>query len=264
MCWSHCGEALRRREIFVAGAHRCRDPDEDLPGDFDTTREVHYAAIRQPTDPTAFITGLRRMTTALAGLDSALVDRTAGGVAITTRRGEPWISIPKLTALPEPGDLAVVKVEVIRPPLGHPGPARRAQGPEFPTEFSTEFTSVASREVIDRDTLRRRLLLCLFALGTNMGIKAIVATGEHGETEPALRHVRRHHITPRQPAPRDHPAGQRHVRRAGTELHRHRHRGQLRRHPRGQRGRVRLHRSARVPAAAAAQEHRVDPALPAR
>jgi Tn3 transposase DDE domain len=69
---------------------------------------------------------------------------------------------------------------------------------EFLTEFSTEFTSVASREVIDRDTLRRRLLLCLFALGTNMGIKAIVATGEHGEhgeTEAALRHVRRHFIT---------------------------------------------------------------------
>ena len=32
-------------------------------------------------------------------------------------------------------------------------------------------------------------LLCLFALGTNMGIKAIVATGEHGESEAARRRV---------------------------------------------------------------------------
>jgi hypothetical protein len=49
--------------------------EDDLPGDFDIAREVHYAAIRQPTDPTAFITGLReRMTTALAGLDAALVN----------------------------------------------------------------------------------------------------------------------------------------------------------------------------------------------
>jgi len=48
--------------------------------------------------------------------------------------------------------------------------------------------------VIDRDT-RRRLLLCLFALGTNMGIRAIVATGEHEQTEAALRHVRGHFIT---------------------------------------------------------------------
>ena len=28
-----------------------------------------------------------------------------------------------------------------------------------------------------------------------MGIRAIVATGEHGESEAALRHVRRHFIT---------------------------------------------------------------------
>jgi hypothetical protein len=35
-------------------------------------------------------------------------------VAITTRRGEPWISIPKLTALPEPSNLAAVEDEVIR------------------------------------------------------------------------------------------------------------------------------------------------------
>ncbi|MFV5995806.1 Tn3 family transposase [Streptomyces sp. NPDC056231] len=43
--------------------------------------------------------------------------------------------------------------------------------------------------------LQRRLLLALFALGTNMGIRAIVANGEHGETEAALRHVRRRFIT---------------------------------------------------------------------
>lgn len=60
------------RDALAAARSTCavptgwRDPDDDLPGDFDTTREVHYAAIRQPIDPTAFITGLRdRMTTAL-------------------------------------------------------------------------------------------------------------------------------------------------------------------------------------------------------
>ncbi|WP_442913975.1 Tn3 family transposase [Kribbella sp. NBC_00482] len=47
----------------------------------------------------------------------------------------------------------------------------------------------------------RRLLLCLFALGTNMGIKPIVSTGEHGETEAQLRHVRRHYITRDNPTP---------------------------------------------------------------
>lgn len=66
---------------------------------------------------------------------------------------------------------------------------------DFLTSFTDEFTSVAAYERTDRATLQRRLLLALFALGTNMGIRAIVATGEHGETEAALRHVRRHFIT---------------------------------------------------------------------
>ncbi|SDJ98857.1 Tn3 transposase DDE domain-containing protein [Actinopolyspora mzabensis] len=66
---------------------------------------------------------------------------------------------------------------------------------DFLTEFTGEFTSVASREIIDRVTLRRRLLLCLFALGTNIGIRQLVATGEHGETEAALRYVRQQFIT---------------------------------------------------------------------
>ena len=68
------------------------------------------------------------------------------------------------------------------------------KGSDYLAEFTSEFTSVAPREVIYRDTLRRRLLLCLFALGTNLGIRAIVATGQHCESEAALRHVRRHFI----------------------------------------------------------------------
>ncbi|MFE7215607.1 Tn3 family transposase [Streptomyces sp. NPDC057611] len=66
---------------------------------------------------------------------------------------------------------------------------------DFATGFTDEFASVAACERIDRAVLQRRLLLALFALGTNMGIRTIVATGEHGESEAALRHVRRHFIT---------------------------------------------------------------------
>ena len=50
-------DALRRREIYVAGGNRWRNPEEDLPGDFEASREVRYAALRQPTDPTEFMAG---------------------------------------------------------------------------------------------------------------------------------------------------------------------------------------------------------------
>ncbi|CAM5353424.1 MULTISPECIES: Tn3 family transposase [Streptomyces] len=69
---------------------------------------------------------------------------------------------------------------------------------DFLTDFidvTDEFASVAAYERMDRALLQWRLLLALFALDTHMGIRAIVATGEHGETEAALRYVRRHFIT---------------------------------------------------------------------
>jgi len=153
-------DAIRRREVYVAGGVRWRNPEDDLPGDFGDTREVHYAALRQPTDPTAFVESLReRMTAALGRLDQALVDGTAGGVRIKTRNGEPWISVPKLTALPEPQHLHAIKDEVVRR-WGTIDLLDVLKDADFLAAFTTEFTSVASREVLDRATLRRRLLLC--------------------------------------------------------------------------------------------------------
>ena len=47
VCWSRCGIPCDAGRS-TWGANRWRDPDDDLPGDFETTREVHYAAIRRP------------------------------------------------------------------------------------------------------------------------------------------------------------------------------------------------------------------------
>jgi hypothetical protein len=44
-------DAIRRREVYVECAARRRNPEHDLPGDFEAKRTVHYAAIRQPLAP---------------------------------------------------------------------------------------------------------------------------------------------------------------------------------------------------------------------
>jgi TnpA family transposase len=174
---------------------RWRTPEDDLPGDFETTRTVHYASIRQPQDPKEFIASLKqRMTNSLDRLSAALADGSAGGVKVTTRKGEPWITVPKLKPLDEPTGLQALKEEVIRR-WGVLDPLDVLKNADFLTGFTDHFSSVAAYKRIDRATLQRRLLLSLFALGTNMGSRAIVATGEQGETEGALRHIRRHFIT---------------------------------------------------------------------
>jgi hypothetical protein len=60
-------------------------------------------------------------------------------------------------------------------------------------DFTAAFTSVASREALDRGTLQKRLLLCLYGLGTNTGLKRI-SGGDHGESYRDLLYVRRRFI----------------------------------------------------------------------
>jgi TnpA family transposase len=188
-------DGIRRRETWVAGGNRWRNPENDLPGDFEDNRDVHYDALRQPQDPTQFIASLKdKMGSALAGLDRAMAKQTTGGVRITSRHGEPWITVPPADKLAEASNLGALKEEVERR-WGTLDLLDVLKEADFLTQFTEEFTTVASREAIPRTALQRRLLLVLFALGTNMGIKRIVTTGEHGETEATLRHVRRLYVT---------------------------------------------------------------------
>jgi hypothetical protein len=181
---------------WVVGANRWRDPEQDLPQDFDANHDMHYAAIRQPLDPATFIEGLRqRLGAALGRLDRALGDGSAGGVRVTTRRGEPWVTVPPMDKQPEPPTLQALKDEVERR-WGTIDLLDLLKDADYLTGFSEEFASVASREITNRALLRKRLLLVLFALGTNMGVRRVVAAGanQHGETEATLRRVRRLYV----------------------------------------------------------------------
>ncbi|WP_345406644.1 Tn3 family transposase [Nonomuraea salmonea] len=166
-------KAIRRREIWVEGANTCRNPDEDLPADFEDSRDVHYEALAKPRDPADFIADLqKRHVAALDRLNKGLKKATTGGVSITRRKGEPWISVPPLGKQIEPENLEALKEEIARR-WGVIDLLDLIKNVDHATKFTGEFTSVASRTVTDVEVLRRRLLLCTFGLGTNMGIKRV-------------------------------------------------------------------------------------------
>ena len=62
-------KAIRRREIWVEGGNVWRDPDHDLPADFEENRDVHYQALSKPRDPAEFIADLKKRH--VAALDTA-------------------------------------------------------------------------------------------------------------------------------------------------------------------------------------------------
>ena len=179
-------EALRSREVWVVGANRYRDPDEDLPKDFDERREDYYAELGQPLEAERFVDGLKaEMEGALEELDAGMPKNEK--VTISERSGG-RISVSKLKPRPDPPNLDALKAEVGRrwPTTGLLDVFKEA---DLRVEFTDLFVTSASREILDRNTLRRRLLLALYGLGTNAGLKRM-ASSDTEATERELRWVR--------------------------------------------------------------------------
>ena len=63
-------ERLRSKEVWVAGADRYRNPDDDLPTDFAQRRVACYARLGLPLDAPTFIAQLQaEMSAALEQMD---------------------------------------------------------------------------------------------------------------------------------------------------------------------------------------------------
>jgi hypothetical protein len=106
-------EKLKCKEVYVQGASRYRDPDEDLPMDFDAKRTDYYAQLQKPLSADEFIAGQKQeMQDALAQLDRGIPRNKK--VEITRKNGKPWIKVTPVDPQPEPKNLASLKAEVGR------------------------------------------------------------------------------------------------------------------------------------------------------
>ena len=65
-------ERLSCKEIWVVGASRYRNPDEDLPTDFDRHRQIYYQALTLPEDVETFIGDLQQQMNAGLELGRAI------------------------------------------------------------------------------------------------------------------------------------------------------------------------------------------------
>ncbi|MFE7815680.1 hypothetical protein ACFU5P_27825 [Streptomyces sp. NPDC057433] len=66
-------DRLRCKEIWVVGADKWRNPDEDLPYDFEVRRAEYYEKLNKPRDAKVFIAQLRsEMRAELGALDTKL------------------------------------------------------------------------------------------------------------------------------------------------------------------------------------------------
>lgn len=184
-------DRLKCKEIWVVGADKWRNPDEDLPADFESRRAEHYSRLKQPLDPRAFISKLQdEQRQALAELNTAAP--TLPWLAITDRKAGA-IKLTPIEPLPEPRNLRRLKKAI----LDRHGPVQlidMVKEAALRTGMLDKMSSVGSRETLDKALLWERMLLVAYALGTNIGIRAI-SHSDNGHTEDELRYIARRYFT---------------------------------------------------------------------
>jgi TnpA family transposase len=183
-------DKLRCKEIWVVGADRYRNPDDDLPADFESQRTWYYQELNLPLEPARFLAALQaEMREALSPLDAGVADNHL--VRIGQKRND-WISVTPLDAKPEPPNVSWLKAEIT---ATWPMTSLLDMGQE--TDLRLHFTealkSPTAYETLDRTVVRPRLLLCLHGMGTNTGLQRM-AGRQSGVTDKDLADVRRRYI----------------------------------------------------------------------
>lgn len=186
-------DKLRSKEIWVEGARRYQNPDRDLPADFEENKTSYYQLLGQPLEVKAFIQTVQtKMQPALAALETGLVTKTNLDVEIEAKGhiklspfeaeadGPAWVKLREevqrrwaATSL-----LDVLKEVALR------------------TGFLDHFKSLTGASQLERPVLQRRLLLALYALGTNTGLKSLSTSGGgEGESYQELLHIKQRFIS---------------------------------------------------------------------
>lgn len=184
-------DKLRCRELWVVGADKYRNPDDDLPKDFEEKRQEYYEALGQPQTAETFVAQLQQqMSAVLSSFDQAL-PKMEDKVRISAKKGG-WIHLTPLTPQVEPQYLRKLKAEIGKR-WGMTSLLDVLKEADLRLGFTRHLHSPATREVLDRETLQKRLLLCLYGMGTNTGFKR-VSMGDHGQSYDHLLFTRRRYL----------------------------------------------------------------------
>ncbi|RMG76285.1 MAG: Tn3 family transposase [Chloroflexi bacterium] len=182
-------DQLRSKEIWVVGADRYRNPDEDTPVDYADKRVEYYHALNLPLDADEFIKQIQQeMTQALKQFHDGLLLNPYVTISSSGR-----IGVKKLDKKKQTANLTYLHNQV-KQVWGLVSLLDILKEVDLRVDFTQHFKSLTGESRLSPDVLQRRLLLCLYGLGTNTGLSR-VWIGNPDVSESNLKYVRRRFIS---------------------------------------------------------------------
>ncbi len=182
---------LRCKNIWIDGANRYRNPDEDLPQDFTSKRQEYCEALGQPTCAKEFIQKLQEeLHQSLHNFNCTLPKNKK--VKIVNRKAKSRIKLTPLKKQPDPSNIKKLKQDLLSK-WPSTSLLDLLKETDFRVGLTSLFYSTASREHLNKGNLQMRLLLSIYAYGSNAGLKR-VASGNKNIGYQDLRYVSRRYL----------------------------------------------------------------------
>ena len=182
---------LTCKMIWIEGAHRYRNPIDDLPKDFEEKLEYYFKLVGLPLIAKEFTAPRKKELhenlkslndTILANKNVKITNKKGGRIRITPYEPQAEsVNIKKLH-------------EAIKKEYGTINLIDILKEVELQIKFTEKLHTKASRKNLKKEVLRYRLLLCLYAIGTNVGLKCVSSANDDVQYS-ELRYVKRRFLT---------------------------------------------------------------------
>lgn len=171
-------KALKCKEVWVEGAYRYRDPDQDLPQDWSEKRLNYYAKHQIPQRSEDFVGPIREELTAALEKANDFFGQKQDVYIYHPGNGETgFFRIPKIAPGPDHPILREIK-QIVLDRWGILELVDILLEADRQVNFSKYFYSTAQRQVLSPSEIRERLLLSLLGRGTGLGLKRIHAAAK--------------------------------------------------------------------------------------
>lgn len=171
-------KALKNKEVWVEGAYRYRNPDDDLPADWGRHRVSYCEKYRIPENPEDFINPIQEKLASSLKQANAFFSQKRDVYIYHPGNGEKGLfRIPRIKKGPDHPILEEVKLKALDR-WGILDLTDILLEADRQVNFTRFFYSTAQRQVLSTPEIQERLLLSLLGRGTGVGLKRVHAAAK--------------------------------------------------------------------------------------
>jgi len=185
-------ELLSFKGIWINRSYRYRNPNKDLPKDFNKKRESYYKLLNLPLVPKEFTAKLK---SSLANNLDALNTNIPNNKMVQIKKSKVANNIKITPSDPQDEPDNIIKLQQeINNKWSSIHLIDILKECDLRINFTKELETIGKSSNINPADLQKRLLLCIFGIGSNTGLKRISIANDD-TTYSDLRYVKKRYIT---------------------------------------------------------------------